>query len=55
MQLARPVIAADPRSFGRNLPPARPAPGTPARLGDDRRLFAMTFLAGFLFFSVFLA
>ena len=57
MQLVRPVIAADPRSFGRNPPRALTAAPTdaPGRLADDLRLFGITFLAGFTFVSVFLA
>jgi hypothetical protein len=56
MQLARPVIAPDPRSFGRaGLRVARAAPIAPASLSDDFRLFATTFIAGFLFVSVLIA
>jgi hypothetical protein len=56
MQLARPVIAAHPRHFGRG--PARVlAVAAPAQsaVSDDLKLFATTFLAGFVFVSVFLA
>ncbi len=53
MQLARPAIALDPRAFGRGrareLGSIRPAP-TP--IGDDLKLFALTFAAGFLFVSI---
>jgi hypothetical protein len=55
MELARPAIAADPRTFGRNAPRAPVAPAAPSRLGEDLKLFAFTFLAGFTFVSVFLA
>ena len=57
MQFVRPAIAADPRSFGRNPPRALAAAPTDTarRLSDDLRLFAITFLAGFTFVSVFLA
>jgi hypothetical protein len=55
MQLVRPAIASDPRAFGRNAPPAPAAPANPGRLGDDLKLFAITFLAGFTFVTVFLA
>ena len=55
MELARPASAADPRTFGRNAPRAPAAPAPPSRRGDDLKLFAITFLAGFTFVSVFLA
>ncbi len=53
MQLARPVVAANPRQFGRG--PARwdymvSAPAR--RISSDFKLFAMTFAAGFLFVSI---
>jgi hypothetical protein len=53
MQLVRPFFAANPRLFGRG--PARDleAPAEPApMLSDDVKLFAATFLAGFLFVSI---
>lgn len=50
------AIAADPRRFGRAFESDEPAtPTAPSRLGDDIRLFAVTFLAGFIFVSVFIA
>jgi hypothetical protein len=57
MQLARPAIAIDPRCFGRgrrliDAPPSEPL--LPA-LSAELRLFATTFLAGFVFVFVFLA
>ena len=56
MQLARPVFAPDPRQFGRG--PARlldePVEAQ-ATLGAEARLFATTFLAGFVFVSVLIA
>ena len=55
MQLVRAPIAADPRAFGRAGTPEPPAPVTPSRLAGDVKLFATTFLAGFVFVSVFLA
>ncbi|MFL6729036.1 MAG: hypothetical protein ACJ8E3_00815 [Sphingomicrobium sp.] len=55
MQLVRPAIATDPRTFGRNAPPALAAGAAPSRLADDFKLFALTFLAGFTFVSVLLA
>lgn len=58
MQLARPASAIHPRRFGRgpmrDLGQAEPPP-VAGRLGDDLKLFATTFAAGFLFVSVFLA
>ena len=53
MQLARPTIARHPFRFGQgrrwvveDVPPA------PSALSDDLKLFAMTFLGGFLFVSI---
>ena len=44
------------RPFGRRQPFALDAAAMPApALGDDLKLFAGTFVAGFLFVSVFLA
>jgi hypothetical protein len=52
MQLARPAHAPDPRRFGRRrVAVAAAAPVQPA-LGDDLKLFALTFAAGFLFVSI---
>lgn len=53
MQLVRPVFALHPLRFGRG--PARQVetPGTkPACLSEDLKLFATTFVAGFLFVSI---
>ena len=56
MQLARPVCAQPPHRFGRGplrdlaLPSARPS-----AMLDDAKLFAATFLVGFVFVSVFIA
>ncbi|HKC02782.1 MAG TPA: hypothetical protein VKC17_05700 [Sphingomicrobium sp.] len=55
MQTARPAIANDPRSFGRGFPRGPATGATASRLSDDFKLFATTFLAGFVFVSVFLA
>lgn len=55
MQLARPAVAIDPRLFGRRpLRQAEPAaaPVSASNLGADLRLFATTFIAGFVFVSV---
>jgi hypothetical protein len=55
MQLARSTVAADPRAFGRG--PRRVLEHAPAAstIGADFRLFATTFLAGFIFVSVLIA
>ena len=55
MQLARPAFAADPRSFGRGRLRALCAAPASAPLSDDLKLFATTFLAGFLFVSILIA
>ncbi|HET6536072.1 MAG TPA: hypothetical protein VFG41_07790 [Sphingomicrobium sp.] len=55
MQLVRPAVAIDPRAFGRGIlrdlgePPTRRAA---AGIADDLKLFAITFLAGFVFVSI---
>ena len=57
MALVRSEIAADPRGFGRKFPElSQPQPrGRSSSLRDDLRLFAVTFVAGFLFVSIILA
>jgi hypothetical protein len=52
MQLARRIVAADPRIFGRG--PKRVFEVAPAKskIGDDFKLFATTFIAGFVFVSI---
>jgi hypothetical protein len=56
MQLARPAFALDPRLFGkgrvRELPGPRPAG---IMISSDLKLFATTFVAGFLFVSILIA
>ena len=50
MQLARPAIAAHPFHFGRGPVRKLAAPAFPRRrISDDAKLFATTFLAGFIF------
>jgi hypothetical protein len=53
MHLARPAIALHPKLFGkgrvRDLASSRPVA---TRLSDDLKLFATTFVAGFLFVSI---
>lgn len=52
---ARP-LHLDPRSFGRRRPFAGEAMAAPSlAVSDDLKLFATTYLAGFLFVSLFLA
>jgi hypothetical protein len=57
MQFARLCFAPDPRQFGRRRPPVPAAPAITARNtpGSDLKLFATTFLAGFVFVSILLA
>ena len=50
MRMLRPAIAIDPLQFGRRA--ALPGPSAAAGGGDDLRLFATSFAAGFLFVSV---
>jgi hypothetical protein len=53
MQLARPAIAAHPRQFGRGPARELAQPIAPAwTISDDLKLFATTFIAGFVFVSV---
>jgi hypothetical protein len=53
MRILRPVIALDPRLFGRRVP-GFILDGDPVewRISEDLRLFATTFAIGFLFVSV---
>ena len=52
MQLARPWFALDPARFGRRT---MRSSGTLSTVGADARLFATTFIAGFLFVSILIA
>jgi hypothetical protein len=53
MQLVRSVVAANPRLFGRGPVRELESPPAPAPiLSDDAKLFAATFIAGFLFVSI---
>jgi hypothetical protein len=53
MAFIRPAAAIDPRVFGRrSMPLTEEQPLRSSALGDDVRLFAATFAAGFLFVSV---
>jgi hypothetical protein len=50
------AIAADPRRFGRAIENEEATKVRKAsNLGEDVRLFALTFLCGFIFVSVFLS
>ena len=51
MQLERPAFALDPPRFGRRVPAVRAS----SPVGADLRLFAMTFIAGFVFVSILIA
>ena len=53
MQLARPLLAMDPKCFGRGRVRelAEPGKARPS-LNADLKLFATTFLAGFVFVSI---
>ena len=59
MSFVRQAFGLDPRTFGRRLddapnwPPATRAPRV--KVSDDLKLFAATFLGGFIFVSVYLA
>ncbi|MGI8932340.1 MAG: hypothetical protein ACR2FK_08190 [Sphingomicrobium sp.] len=50
----RPVIALPSLSFGRGRRYLLEAPSAQS-VSDDARLFAMTFVGGFMFMSVYLA
>jgi len=52
MHQLRPMIAAHPMHFGRGRTWLLEVISAPARMSDDVKLFAATFLAGFLFVSV---
>jgi hypothetical protein len=55
MQLARAVIAADPRRFGRGRVREAAAVAVRPAISDDIKLFGTTFAAGFVFVSLLLA
>ena len=55
MRTTRNTLAIDPREFGRRLPMAAAIPVPASGLGEDLRLFAVTFAAGFLFVSILIA
>jgi hypothetical protein len=56
MQLTRPAFALDPRLFGRGRIRDLSTPsGATVWLSDDLKLFATTFLAGFVFVSILIS
>jgi len=55
MNLARPVIALDPRRFGRGRIRSIAIAQSGVTLSDDVRLFLTTFAGGFLFVSLLIA
>ena len=55
MQLARPVFALDPRRFGRGPVRSLAARTFSSPLAGDLKLFATTFIAGFVFVSILIA
>jgi hypothetical protein len=56
MQLARPAIAVDPRRFGRGQARGpEPARVPTSNFGSDLKLFATTFICGFVFVSILIA
>ena len=55
MSMGRPVIAPDCRSFGRGRAWLPSKPAERPRIGDDLKLFAATFVAGFIFVSLLIA
>ena len=55
MSFNRPAIALDVRSFGRGRRWVVPEAKTAPPISDDLKLFATTFLAGFVFVSLLLA
>jgi hypothetical protein len=56
MQIVRPVIATHPCSFARGRARVVALSRTPAwRLSDDFKLFATTFVVGFVFVSILIS
>jgi hypothetical protein len=56
MQFVRPAFAPHPRRFGKGQAFVLALPSERAlALSDDLKLFAATFLAGFLFVSILIA
>jgi hypothetical protein len=55
MQLARRIVAADPRMFGRGPKRLLESGQAESRISADLKLFATTFIAGFVFVSILIA
>jgi hypothetical protein len=55
MQLARRIVAADPRMFGRGPNRLLDAGQSASGISADLKLFATTFVAGFVFVSILIA
>jgi hypothetical protein len=55
MQLAKPWFALDPRRFGRGRIWRLGRSSPTLAIGADLKLFATTFLAGFVFVSILIA
>jgi len=57
MRMLRPVIAGDPKLFGRGQVRVLAQPAVEQRwtFSDDMMLFATTFAAGFIFVSIYIA
>ena len=55
MRASKAAIAIDPRAFGRRIYVHDTRPASQPSLSGDLKLFASTFIAGFLFVSIFLA
>ena len=55
MQLARRIVAADPRMFGRGPKRLLEAKQAASGISADLKLFATTFVAGFVFVSILIA
>jgi hypothetical protein len=55
MQLARRIVAADPRMFGRGPKRLLETGRTESGISADLKLFATTFVAGFVFVSILIA
>ena len=55
MQLARRIVVADPRMFGRGPKRLLEAEPEKSKVSDDFKLFATTFVAGFVFVSILIA
>ena len=55
MQLTRRIAAGDPRTFGRGQRRELASPPETSAISADLRLFATTFLCGFVFVSILIA